>query len=91
MIFQICLGGNVACPDLRKHPVPNLFGGTRGMSRWGKMAVSGFQTRKRRISKSVLMEIGHVRISEKVNFLICLVGNGACEDSRKIKLGVQKK
>jgi len=48
--------------------------------------MSAFQ--EKRISTSVLMEMGHVSISGKVNFHVCFGGNGECKKTLMVNFHV---
>jgi len=80
-----CWGGNGPSSGLRTSEFPNQIGRT-----WCK---SGFQkklnwesSKSDFFSKSVWGEMWHVRISENIQFRICLGEHGACPDHTKKKL-----
>ena len=75
--------GHGTCPDFRNGEYPSLLGWKMGMSgpqkkwiccSWDELTMPG--CRKRWICKSVFTEMGHTRLLQKVNFRICVWGNG---------------
>jgi len=64
--LNICWDGKGTCPDSNKCEFPNLLG--------GKWDTYGFQ--EKWLSKSVKVEVGHVRLCKTVDFYVRFGGNG---------------